>query len=178
MKVYAAPTDIKGLLIVEPKVFRDERGFFTEKYRADVLAEHGLHETFVQDNHSRSAPRVLRGLHYQTDPAQGKLVTVARGRIWDVAVDLRRGSPTYGRHFGVELNDENFLCLWIPFGFAHGFCVLGNEPADVVYKVTGTFNGKTEGGVRWNDPEISIPWPIRDPLVSARDSSLPGLHAL
>lgn len=165
-------TPIPGLLIAEPRVFRDDRGFFLERYREDKLAELGVHEKFVQDNHSRSAPRVLRGLHYQTNPAQGKLVTCVRGRIWDVAVDLRRDSKTYGQHFGIELNETNCISLWVPFGFAHGFCVLGEEDADVFYKVNGYYNAATEGGIAWNDPELKVEWPLKNPIVSARDAAL------
>jgi dTDP-4-dehydrorhamnose 3,5-epimerase len=172
----ARKTPIEGLLVIEPKVFRDDRGFFLERFRQDKLAALGLSETFVQDNHSRSAPGVLRGLHYQTDPKQGKLVSAVRGRIWDVAVDLRKGSPTFGQHFGIELSDENCLSLWMPYGFAHGFCVLGDTEADVTYKVTGFYNSATEGGVRWNDPALAIQWPRRAPQVSARDAALPSLQ--
>ena len=164
---------LPGLVVVEARVFRDDRGFFLERYREDRLAELGIRERFVQDNHSRSAPAVLRGLHFQTDPAQGKLVTALRGRIWDVAVDLRQGSPTYGEHFGIELNETNCLSLWVPFGFAHGFCVLGDQDADVLYKVNGFYNPKTEGGIRWNDESLKIQWPVKQPIVSARDAAMP-----
>ncbi len=166
----AAPVSIPGLLLLEPKIHRDERGFFLERYRQDALAEIGIKESFVQDNHSRSMPGVLRGLHYQTN--QGKLVSVVRGRIWDVAVDLRKNSSTYGKYYAVELNEENASMLWIPAGFAHGFYVLGNEPADVLYKVTVPYNPSHEGGVRWDDPKLKISWPIKNPLVSARDKQL------
>lgn len=176
MKELATP--IAGLRLFEGTVYRDDRGFFTERYRQDRLAEHGIRETFVQDNHSRSLPRVLRGLHFQTDPAQGKFMSVLHGRIFDVAVDLRKSSPTYGRWFGTELSDENARSLWIPFGFAHGFCVLGNEPADVYYKVTGAYNPKTEGGLRWDDPSVGIAWPVSDPLLAPRDRALPRLEEL
>jgi dTDP-4-dehydrorhamnose 3,5-epimerase len=169
-------TGISGLKLLEPRVFRDDRGFFLETFRADKFEELGIPTSFPQDNHSRSAAGVLRGLHFQVDPPQGKLVSVARGRIFDVAVDLRRGSATFGKWFGTELNDTNKHMLWIPFGFAHGFCVLGEEPADVIYKTTGVYNAKTEGGVRWNDSEIGVKWPVNNPLVSARDNSLPSLR--
>ncbi|MGE3260406.1 MAG: dTDP-4-dehydrorhamnose 3,5-epimerase [Bacteriovoracia bacterium] len=172
----AKTTPIEGLLLVEPRVFRDDRGFFSERFREDKLAEIGIHEKFVQDNHSRSAPRVLRGLHFQTNPKQGKLVSVVRGRIWDVAVDLRKGSSTYGKYFGVELNDTLCNSLWVPYGFAHGFCVLGDEPADVFYKVTGVYNALAEGGLRWDDPQVAVQWPIENPLISPRDSALPGFR--
>lgn len=169
----AIGTPIPGLVVIEPRVFRDDRGFFLERYREDKLAELGIREKFVQDNHSRSAPRVLRGLHYQTNPPQGKLVSCIRGRIWDVAVDLRKGSATFGQHFGLELNDQTCLSLWIPYGFAHGFCVLGDEDADVYYQTTGVYNAQTEGGISWNSAGIN--WPIKDPLVSARDASMPAM---
>jgi dTDP-4-dehydrorhamnose 3,5-epimerase len=172
--VKATTTPIPGLLILEPRVFRDDRGFFLERYREDKLAELGIREKFVQDNHSRSSPRVLRGLHFQTNPAQGKLVSCIRGRIWDVAVDLRKGSATYGRHFGLELNDVNCQSLWIPYGFAHGFCVLGDSEADVYYQVTGVYNAQTEGGIRWDS--AGVEWPVKDPLVSARDVALPTMQ--
>lgn len=172
------PAALPGLRLFALDVFRDERGFFTERFREDKWAAMGFHERFVQDNHSRSAPRVLRGLHFQTEPAQGKMVGVTRGRIFDVAVDLRQGSPTFGKWFGTELSDDNGLVLWIPFGFAHGFCVLGNESADVVYKVNGVYNPKTDHGVRWNDPAIGIDWPEKNPLLSPRDMALPGLREI
>lgn len=163
---------LPGLAILELKTYRDERGFFVERYRKDWLEGLGI-TSLVQDNHSRSAPGVLRGLHYQIDPPQGKLVGVIRGRIWDVVVDLRRGSPTFGKSYGVELSESNGLVLWVPYGFAHGFCVLGDSEADVIYKVTGYYNPKTEGGVRWNDPDLRIEWPVKEPRVSPRDVALP-----
>ncbi|NUM89771.1 MAG: dTDP-4-dehydrorhamnose 3,5-epimerase [Bdellovibrionales bacterium] len=171
-------TGLDGLLLIEMPVYRDARGFFMERFRADRLAEFGVKDTFVQDNHSRSEPGVLRGLHFQNDPPQGKLVGVVRGRVWDVAVDIRRGSPTFGKWYGAELSDENGRLLWIPHGFAHGFCVLGDSPADLVYKVTGAYNPKSEGGIRWNDPEVGIQWPVRDPSLSPRDEKLPLLSEL
>jgi dTDP-4-dehydrorhamnose 3,5-epimerase len=176
--VKSQTTPIEGLLLIEPRVFRDDRGFFSERFREDKLAELGIHEKFVQDNHSRSAPRVLRGLHFQTNPKQGKLVSVARGRIWDVAVDLRKESATYGKHYGVELNDTNCQSLWVPYGFAHGFCVLGEEDADVFYKVTGVYNAASEGGLRWDDPVVAVKWPLANPLISSRDTALPGFKEI
>lgn len=165
---------IEGLLLLELKVHGDERGFFVERFRKDVFAELGLPTVFAQDNHSRSAPGVLRGLHYQADPQQGKLVGVVRGRIWDVAVDIRPTSPTFGRYYGVELSDMNGLLYWIPPGFAHGFCVLGDEPADVMYKVTSPYNPAGEGGIRFDDEEIGVRWPLTDPTISVRDTKLPS----
>lgn len=164
--------ELPGLALVQLKLHGDARGFFVERFREDAFAKAGLPNYFVQDNHSRSAPGVLRGLHYQVSPAQGKLVGVVRGRIWDVAVDIRPNSPTFGKHFGVELSDMNGRLLWIPAGFAHGFCVLGSEPADVFYKVDGLYNAATEGGIAWNDPDLAISWPLESPAVSARDQSL------
>ena len=169
---------LPGLRMFEMSYHRDERGFFVERYREDKLAALGFSEKFVQDNHSRSAPRVLRGLHFQNDPPQGKLVSVIRGRIFDVAVDIRKGSSTFGKWFGTELSDENGRMLWVPYGFAHGFCVLGSEPADVSYKVTGFYNGATEGGLRWDDSVVGVQWPLKDPLVSGRDMMLGGLELL
>jgi dTDP-4-dehydrorhamnose 3,5-epimerase len=176
MKELATP--LEGLRLFELNVYRDARGFFLEHYREDQLREAGVREHFVQDNHSRSAPGVLRGLHFQAGPPQGKLVSVIRGRIFDVVVDLRRGSKSFGQWYGTELSGESPRLLWIPFGFAHGFCVLGDEEADVLYKVNAFYNPKTEGGVRWNDPDVAIRWPVERPLVSARDGALPLLKDL
>lgn len=166
------PLEIKGLLLVELKVLGDARGFFVERFQQEKFGELGLPTRFVQDNHSRSAPGVLRGLHYQTSPAQGKLVGVVRGRIWDVAVDIRPESPTFGQHIAVELSDINGRLLWIPAGFAHGFCVLGDEPADVYYKVDNVYNPATEGGISWNDADFGVKWPSTTPTVSKRDQGL------
>jgi dTDP-4-dehydrorhamnose 3,5-epimerase len=168
------PLDVKGLLLLELKIHGDARGFFAERYQAARFAELGLPTIFVQDNHSRSAPGVLRGLHYQHTPAQGKLVGVTRGRIWDVAVDVRADSPTFGKYSGVELSDLNGRLLWIPPGFAHGFCVLGDEPVDLLYKVTALYNPPGEGGIRWNDPDLAVPWPLVNPTISGRDQNLPS----
>lgn len=170
MKVINTP--LAGLRLVELTVHGDSRGFFVERFQAERFREQGLPTTFVQDNHSRSAPGVLRGLHFQTRPNQGKLVGVTRGRIWDVAIDLRPSSMTYGQSYSVELSDTNGKLLWIPAGFAHGFCVLGEELADVVYKVDSLYSPMTEGGVHWADPELAIRWPLNDPKVSDRDLKL------
>jgi dTDP-4-dehydrorhamnose 3,5-epimerase len=166
------PVEIKGLALIELKVHGDPRGFFVERFQQDRFRSHGLPTHFVQDNHSRSAPGVLRGMHYQLQPSQGKLIGVIRGRIWDVAADIRPDSPTFGQHVGVELSDTNGRLLWIPPGFAHGFCVLGNEPADVLYKVDASYNAAGEGGISWNDPDLAIPWPLSNPTVSKRDQGL------
>lgn len=165
---------LPGVLLLAPKVFRDERGFFTETFSVRGFDGSGVPRDFVQDNHSRSAKGVLRGLHYQLRVPQGKLVHVARGRIFDVAVDIRVGSPSFGRWFGAELDDENLHSLWIPPGFAHGFCVL-SDVADVIYKCTSLYDADDDHGVVWNDPRIGIAWPIADPIVSAKDSRHPAL---
>lgn len=164
--------EIPGIKLVHLDVHGDARGFFVERFHEKRFQEAGLPTRYVQDNHSRSAPGVLRGLHYQHTPAQGKLVGAIHGRVWDVAVDIRPGSETYGRHLGVELSDLNGLLLWIPPGFAHGFCVLGDQPADLLYKVTEPYNPKGEGGILWNDQELGIPWPVKNPVISARDTLL------
>lgn len=164
--------ELRGLALISLTVHRDARGFFVERFQMETFWEHDLPVQFVQDNHSRSLPGVLRGLHYQRGPAQGKLVGVTRGRIFDVAVDLRAESPTFGQSECLELSDENGLLLWIPAGFAHGFCVLGDEPADVIYKVNAPYNAAGEGGLYWADPELAIPWPVRAPIVSVRDQRL------
>lgn len=170
MKISNGPLD--GLKIIELDVFGDARGFFVERYHAGKFAELGFTETFVQDNHSRSSAGILRGLHYQATPPQGKLVGVTRGRVWDVAVDIRPKSKTYGQHFGVELTGENGILFWMPAGFAHGFCVLGNDPVDMLYKCTGLYNSTGEGGIRFDDPQLNIPWPIQNPQISGRDQAL------
>ncbi len=172
MEVHACP--IPGLKVIKLKVLRDNRGYFVERFHSARFGEAGLPPAFVQDNHSHSAPNVLRGLHYQHSPAQGKLVGIIRGRAWDVAVDIRPNSPTFGQHYAVELSGENGLLFWIPPGFAHGFCTLGEEPADMIYKVTATYNGRGEGGIRFDDPALAIPWPVVEPAISERDQNLPG----
>jgi len=167
--------EIAGLLLVELTVRGDARGFFAERFQEAKFRELGLPTHFVQDNHSRSAPGVLRGVHYQHTPPQGKLVGVVRGKVWDVAVDIRATSPTFGQHIAVELSDMNGRLLWIPPGFAHGFCVLGDEPADVYYKVDNPYNPAGEGGIAWNDPQLAIPWPCEKPTISARDQTQQSL---
>jgi dTDP-4-dehydrorhamnose 3,5-epimerase len=165
-------TPLSHVLVIELRVHGDKRGFFVERFNERSFREAGLPTNFVQDNHSRSAPGVLRGLHYQHDPSQGKLVGVLRGKIWDVAVDIRPDSPTYGRNFGLELSDENGKLLWVPPGFAHGFCVTGDEPADVLYKVDHFYSPSSEGGIHWADPDLRIQWPIVNPTISPRDTNL------
>jgi dTDP-4-dehydrorhamnose 3,5-epimerase len=168
------PLELEGLLLVELKVYRDERGFFVERFNRGTFLNRGLPAEFVQDNHSRSNPGVVRGLHFQERPGQGKLVGVLRGRVWDVAVDLRSDSATRGRWHAVELSDENGRLLWIPAGFAHGFCVLGTEPADVIYKVDHPYAPANEGGITWSDPDLAISWPVAQPILSPRDQALPS----
>lgn len=167
-------TEIPEVLIVEPKVFGDERGFFCETYQVDRYESCGIVGPFVQDNLSRSARGVLRGLHLQNPRSQGKLVSVLRGRILDVAVDLRLGSPTFGRHVAVELSDENRRQIWVPRGFAHGFLVL-SESADFFYKCDELYSPSDEVALRWNDPAIGIKWGIGVPTLSARDAVAPML---
>lgn len=167
-------TSLDGVLLVEPRIFQDERGFFIETFSTRAFAGSGIPEDFVQDNHSRSTRGVLRGLHYQLAHPQGKLVHVARGRIFDVAVDIRVGSPQFGQWYGVELNDENLASLWVPPGFAHGFCVL-SDVADVIYKCTELYEGADDRGIAWNDPRIGVDWPIAKPIVSEKDQNHDGL---
>ncbi len=166
-------TALEGVLILEPKVFGDERGFFMESFNQRVFDEAvGRHVEFVQDNHSRSARGVLRGLHYQLPPhAQGKLVRVTQGSVFDVAVDVRRGSPTFGRWVGVELSGTNHRQFWIPPGFAHGFLVT-SDSADFLYKTTDYYAPQTEGAVRWDDPAVGVQWPLdgQPPLLSPKDA--------
>lgn len=170
---------IEGLLIVEPRQFPDERGFFMETFKASEYSASGIPVSFVQDNHSKSSRSTLRGLHYQTGMyAQGKLVRCTRGRLWDVAVDIRKDSPTYGKWEAVELSAENHLQFWIPAGFAHGFVALEDD-TELQYKCTAEYNKDSEGGIRWDDPTLAIDWPITDVLVSEKDAILPlfGAHA-
>jgi dTDP-4-dehydrorhamnose 3,5-epimerase len=163
------PTSLPGVFILEPRVFSDERGFFFESYNQQTMAEAGILEDFVQDNHSSSRRNVLRGLHYQVTQAQGKLVRVVEGEILDVAVDLRRSSPSFGRWEAVRLSAENKRMLWIPSGFAHGFCVK-SEKAQVLYKATDFYAPARERTVIWNDPELKIDWELKgEPIVSAKD---------
>ena len=170
----ALETDIPDVLIIEPKLFGDQRGFFLETYQFERYAACGISRPFTQDNLSRSARGVLRGLHLQNPMTQGKLVSVLRGQVLDVAVDVRRGSPTFGRHVAVELSDENRRQLWVPRGFAHGFAVL-SDTADFAYKCDNAYSPKDEIVVRWNDPDLGINWRIENPSLSARDSAAPLL---
>ena len=168
--------EIPDLVLIEPKVFGDDRGFFYESFNRQVFAQGvGADPDFVQDNHSRSSRGVLRGLHYQIQQAQGKLVRVVQGRVFDVAVDLRRASPTFGQWVGQELSDENGFQLFIPEGFAHGFQILSEE-ALVAYKVSDFYNREAEGAIRWNDDQIGIHWPLADPILGPRDVTAPLLR--
>lgn len=169
MDIRVIRTDIDGILIVEPDFFQDHRGFFYESYSKNRFAEHGLDHTFVQDNHSRSSRGVLRGLHYQNmDGPQFRLIRCTVGEIWDVAVDLRVGSPTFGKWFGVTLSAENKRQVLLAPEFAHGFVVL-SDFAEVQYKCTGHHNPSAEASLAWDDPDVRIPWPIKDPVLSDRD---------
>jgi dTDP-4-dehydrorhamnose 3,5-epimerase len=170
--VKATPTAIPDVIVLEPRVFGDERGFFFESFNARAFTEAtGLERDFVQDNHSRSQRGVLRGLHYQLQSAQGKLVRVVQGEVFDVAVDIRRSSPTFGHWVGVHLSAENKRQLWIPEGFAHGFLVL-SESAECLYKTTDYYAPEHERCIRWNDPDLAIDWPLKDaPQLSAKDQA-------
>lgn len=170
------PVPINGLLLIEPSVFKDERGHFLESFNDEKMAAHGIAGKFVQDNQSVSNKGVIRGLHFQKPPhEQGKLVRVVYGRALDVALDLRPGSATFGRHFSVELSGDNNRILWIPPGFAHGFEALENDTV-FLYKVTNYYHPASEAGIRFDDPEIGIAWHTRTPVVSEKDRILPTLH--
>ena len=166
------PTDLPEVLIIEPDVHRDDRGFFLESYNERRYAEAGVHAHFVQANHSYSTQGTLRGLHAQIQHPQAKLVRVIEGSAYDVAVDIRHGSPRFGQHVGVVLSADNFRQLWIPAGFAHGFCVM-SEFAELQYKCTDVYDPTSEITVAWNDPEIGVEWPVSDPHLSERDQDLP-----
>lgn len=167
-------TKLPGVVILHPRVFEDDRGFFMETYNQSSFAESGLPDEFKQDNHSRSSKGVLRGLHYQHPQWQGKLVRAINGEIFDVAVDIRKDSPHYGEWIGVSLSSANFQQLYIPPGYAHGFCVV-SDIAEVIYKCTTVYKPQDDAGIRWNDPDIGIQWPIDNPLVSEKDQTAPLL---
>jgi len=171
------PTELPGVVIIEPDVHRDGRGFFLETFHSRKYEEGGVSGPFVQDNHSHSARGTLRGLHAQTRRAQGKLVRAVVGEMFDVAVDIRRGSPSFARWVGVTLSGDNFRQLYIPPGFAHGFCVL-SEQVDVEYKCTDFYDPEGELAVAWDDPTIGIAWPIGDPILSPRDRAAPRLEQI
>jgi dTDP-4-dehydrorhamnose 3,5-epimerase len=174
MKITPGP--LAGLLIIEPSVFKDERGYFFESHQQERYLEAGI-PAFVQDNISHSKQHVLRGLHYQHPHAQGKLVGVIRGKVWDVAVDIRLQSPTFGQWFSIVLSDDNHNQLYIPPGFAHGFCVLSPE-ADFYYKCTDYYAPQSERGIIWNDKKLNIPWPVQQPILSPKDEIYPSLHEI
>lgn len=173
MKVVNTP--LPGVVVLEPDLYGDNRGFFLETYREDTLREFGISDRFVQDNQSRSTRGVLRGLHYQLVKPQGKLVRVARGAVFDVAVDVRRGSPAYGKWFGTTLDEDSMRMMYIPPGLAHGFVVL-SDTADFIYKCTDYYNPNSEQGILWNDPVIGIKWPITDVHLSQKDGNYPALE--
>ena len=170
-------TALSGVLIIEPKTFSDTRGFFLETFQSERYTKAGITQPFVQDNHSRSQRGVLRGLHFQRTRPQGKLVSVSRGSVFDVTVDINPQSPTFAEYVALELSDDNHLQIWIPPGYAHGFCVL-SDVADLHYKCTDIYNPADEAGIIWNDPDVNIAWPIDMPLLSAKDQQLPRLRDL
>jgi dTDP-4-dehydrorhamnose 3,5-epimerase len=170
-------TKLEGVVLVEPQVHGDARGFMVETYRTDTWTELGIDAEFVQHNHSRSGRGTLRGIHFQTEPGQAKLVRCARGSIFDVAVDLRRGSPTFGQWEGQVLDDEAHRQLYVPVGFGHGFAVLSEE-ADVSYLLSNLYDPATEAGIAWDDPDVGVEWPVEDPLLSERDSRAPRLETI
>jgi len=174
MSLLVEKTALEGLLIVKPQVFRDARGFFVESYNRERFHVAGIDTEFVQDNHSKSSKGTLRGLHFQTTPGQVKMIRCTRGRIWDVAVDIRPGSATYGQHFGIELTPDECTMLYIPIGFAHGFLVLEDD-TEVQYKCSNVYNPATEAGIAWDDADLNVPWPLDRvggaPLLSERDKT-------
>jgi dTDP-4-dehydrorhamnose 3,5-epimerase len=170
-------TRLEGLVLIEPAVHPDSRGFFLETFRVDDYRELGIDAEFVQDNHSRSQRGSIRAFHFQLEPGQAKLVRAARGTVYDVAIDLRRDSPTYGQHEAFELTDANHRQLFVPVGFAHGFCVL-SDIADVTYKVSSYYDPATERGIAFDDPDLRVAWPVDDPIVSDRDRSNPRLSEM
>jgi dTDP-4-dehydrorhamnose 3,5-epimerase len=177
VEVHVQETHFDGALkVLAPQVFEDERGFFLEAYRADKFREVGIDQPFVQDNHSRSARGVVRGLHFQWDPRMAKLMRVTYGEAYVVAVDIRKGSPTLGEWFGIAISDRNKLQVWAPAGFARGFCVL-SDAAEIQYKCTGIYNPQCESGVLWNDSQIGIEWPVTDPVLSEKDRKAQTLAA-
>ena len=171
-------THLPGVVVIEPKIFGDKRGFFLESFRQDTIDQAGINVTFVQDNHSRSTQGVLRGLHYQLKQTQGKLVRVTSGSVFDVAVDVREGSPTFGQWYGAQLDEENMRMMYVPPGYAHGFVVL-SDSADFLYKCTDYYHPESEQGIAWNDPDIGIEWPIEalssEVSLSEKDKANPFL---
>ena len=174
MRIAVESRHLNDIVVVVPEIFRDTRGFFSETFRADQFAELGLPTHFVQDNHSCSTRGVVRGLHFQWEPPMGKLMRVTAGAAFLVAVDIRKGSPTLGQWAGIEATSENRRCVWAPAGFARGFCAL-SDATEIQYKCTGVYNGRCEGAIRWNDPALSINWPLPDVIVSEKDRNAPTL---
>lgn len=170
MKFTIESTHLNGVVVLQPEVFDDGRGFFLESFRADRFAELGLPTNFVQDNHSGSRRGVVRGLHFQWDPPMGKLMRITVGSGFVVAVDIRKGSPTLGQWFGAEISAQDRRQVWAPAGFARGFCAL-SDPTEVQYKCTGIYNAPCESGILWNDPAVGIEWPLTDPLLSEKDAN-------
>jgi len=175
MKIQIESTHLNGLAVISQEVFEDPRGFFMEVYRKDAFQSLGLPTEFVQDNHSRSAKGVLRGLHFQWDPPMGKLMRVTVGSAFLVALDIRKGSPTLGKWFGLEVSAQNKKQVWAPAGFARGFCVL-SDFAEIQYKCTGHYNKSGESGILWNDPALGMTWPVKDPILSAKDTTAQTLE--
>ncbi|MZH42337.1 MAG: dTDP-4-dehydrorhamnose 3,5-epimerase [Nitrospinae bacterium] len=173
----ASETRLEGVLLIEPTVHLDSRGRFFESFRKDKYLAMGIKDEFVQENQSLSSKNVLRGLHYRVDPEQAKLVRVVKGEVFDVVVDIRKDSPTFGNWQGFNLSDANCLQLYVPVGFAHGFCVLSDE-AEFLYKVTQYYSAEKEKGIMWNDPDIGIDWPVSDPILSDKDQQNPLLKSL
>jgi len=174
MKIHTTP--IADIQIIEPQVFSDARGYFFESYQKEKFKKSGIEVEFIQDNESLSQKNTVRGLHFQAPPfAQGKLVRVIQGRVYDVCVDIRKNSPTYGKHFGIELSAQNHLMLWIPVGFAHGFSVLEDNTI-FVYKCTEVYHKESEGGILWNDATLNIDWKVSEPIVSEKDRNLPTFN--
>ncbi len=171
------PTPLAGLILIEPLCYHDERGFFLESFQQERYLQAGIPEVFVQENHSRSYKNVLRGMHFQIKQPQAQIVTVIHGKIFDVVVDLRPTSPTFGRWFGVELSDAGLCQMYMAPGFAHGYCVL-SDVADLHYKVSRVYNPADEGGLLWSDASVGIDWPIIQPLVSVRDNAYPELKSI
>tara|TARA_B100001123_G_C14877827_1_gene854723 strand:+ start:32 stop:559 length:528 start_codon:yes stop_codon:yes gene_type:complete len=173
----ASRTELEGILLIKPTVYMDSRGRFFESYEKKKYRALGIQEDFVQDNQSLSRKNVIRGLHYRTEPEQAKLVRVIRGEVFDVVIDIRKSSPTFGKWQGFVLSDSNFLQLYIPVGFAHGFCVL-SDSAEFLYKVSEYYSAEKEKGIIWNDPDIGIEWPISDPILSEKDQNNPRFRSL
>ena len=173
----ASRTELEGILLIKPTVYMDSRGRFFESYEKKKYRALGIQEDFVQDNQSLSRKNVIRGPHYRTEPEQAKLVRVIRGEVFDVVIDIRKSSPTFGKWQGFVLSDSNFLQLYIPVGFAHGFCVL-SDSAEFLYKVSEYYSAEKEKGIIWNDPDIGIEWPISDPILSEKDQNNPRFRSL